>query len=338
MEKLNVIILAAGKGERMVSDKPKVMHEIMGKPMIAYVIERARDLVPESITVILGFGKERILPFIERYNVGYRVQAEQKGTAHAVLCAEDVVRTGDTIVLYGDVPLMEKDTLKRFLDFYKTLNTITFMTTEVEDPSGYGRVIKEKDRIKAIIEDVEAGTEEKKIKEINTGICVIPKRYFELLKEIKNDNRKGEYYLTDVCMIANSMSIDVMAFYHPVSSEVLGINSRIELLEANIIMRDRIARLHLKNGVTLLDRNIYIEDNVKIGKDTVIYPDTFVMGNSIIGKNVTIGPNTVIKNSVIKDGAFIRGFVCIEDMVIEEGAIIDMFTVNQGDISKNKAL
>lgn len=335
MEALNIIILAAGKGERMVSDKPKVMHEIMGKPMIAYVIERAKELEPENITVILGFGREKILPFIERYNIDYRIQTEQKGTAHAVLCAEDTLKTGDTLILYGDVPLMEVTTLKKFLEFYKTHNTITFMTTKVEDPSGYGRVIKDKDRINEIIEEAEANDDVKKIKEINTGICVIPKRYFELLKEIKNDNRKGEYYLTDICMIANSMSIDVMAFYHPESSEVLGINSRVELLEANITMRDRIARSHLKNGVTLLDRNIYIEDNVKIGKDTVIYPNTFVMGNSVIGKNVTIGPNTIIKDSIVKDQAVIKGFVKIEDTVINEGAIIEMFTVNR-KISINK--
>ncbi|HPP06975.1 MAG TPA: NTP transferase domain-containing protein, partial [Syntrophorhabdaceae bacterium] len=213
MEGLGIIILAAGKGERMVSDKPKVLHEIMGKPMISYVMERARELEPSSLTVIVGFGRDKILPFIERYNIDYRVQIEQKGTAHAVLCAEDVLKNTDTLILYGDVPLIKASTLKNFIEFYRTCNKITFMTTEVEDPSGYGRIIRDGNRIKAIIEDAEADDIEKKIKEINTGICIIPRDLFYLLKEIKNNNRKGEYYLTDICLIANNASIDVMAYY-----------------------------------------------------------------------------------------------------------------------------
>lgn len=328
MEKLNIIILAAGKGERMVSDKPKVIHEIMGKPMISYVIERAKEINPISITAILGFGKESVLPFIERYNVQYKIQSEQKGTAHAVLCAEDIIKEGDVLVLYGDVPLLNHNTLKSFIEFYKTHKNISFMTTTVEDPSGYGRVIKVNNRIKAIVEDIEATFEEKNIKEINTGICIIPKRHIKLLKEIKNNNTKGEYYLTDICTIANNNGLDVMAFYHADSKEVLGINSRKELLEANIIMRDKIAIKHIENGVTLLDKNIYIEDNVKIGKDTVIYPNSYIMGNSYIGSRVKIGPNCIIKDAIINDGVELKGCVYIENMTIKEGATVEAFTIN----------
>jgi len=329
MEGLSIIILAAGKGERMVSDKPKVMHEIMGKPMITYVIERAQELMPSNITVVVGFGKDKILPYLKRYNIDYRIQEEQKGTAHAVLCAEDILKHSDVLILYGDVPLIESSTLKNFIEFYKLYNTITFMTTKVEDPSGYGRVIRDGNLIKAIIEDAEANEEQKRIKEINTGICIIPKRYFYLLKEIKNENRKGEYYLTDICLIASNSSINIMAYFYPEYMEVLGINNRIELLEANLIMRERIIRLHLKNGVTFLDKNIYIEDSVTIGKDTIIYPNTHILDSTRIGRNVIIGPNTVIKNSFIKDNVVIKGFSYIEGLVIDEGTVVDLFTVKQ---------
>ncbi|MCX7965710.1 MAG: NTP transferase domain-containing protein [Syntrophorhabdaceae bacterium] len=327
MERLNIIILAAGKGERMVSDKPKVMHEIMGKPMISYVIERSKELEPSTITIIIGFGKDKVLPLIEKYNVDYRIQNEQRGTAHAVLCAEDVVKGGDTLILYGDVPLIDTTTLKKFIEFYKIHNTITFMTTSIDDPSGYGRVVRDENRIKAIIEDAEADDEQKKIKEINTGICIIPERYFHLLKKIQNNNKKGEYYLTDICSIARDMSIDVMAYFHPESTHVLGINNRYELLNANMLMKDRIARFHLKNGVTLIDKNIYIEDKVKIGKDTIIYPNAYIVGDSTIGSNVMIGPNTIIKNSTIEDGVIIKGCVYIEDMKIDKGTTVDIFTI-----------
>ncbi|HOP86030.1 MAG TPA: NTP transferase domain-containing protein [Syntrophorhabdaceae bacterium] len=329
MEGLSIVILAAGKGERMVSDKPKVMHEIMGKPMISYVIERAKELLPSNITVIVGFGKDKILPYIKRYDIDYRIQVEQKGTAHAVLCAEDILKHNDTLILYGDVPLIESSTIENFIEFYKSYNTITFMTTKVEDPSGYGRVIRDGNLIKAIIEDAEADKRQKRIKEINTGICIIPKRYFYLLKEIKNENRKGEYYLTDICLIANNSSINVMAYYYPKNMEVLGVNNRIELLEANVIMKERIIQWHLKKGVTLLDKNIYIEDSVKIGKDTIIYPNTHILGNAQIGRNVIIGPNTVIKDSFIKDNVVIKGFSHIEGLVIEKGTVVNPFTVNQ---------
>lgn len=325
MDRFNVVILAAGKGERMMSKKPKVLHEIMGKPMIGYVIERAKELKPENISVVVGFGREKVIPLLSNYNVDFSIQGEQKGTAHAVLCAENALKGGDLLVLYGDVPLMDTSTLMDFIDFYREKRTITFMTTSVNDPSGYGRVIMEGEDIKAIIEDADATSEQKKINEINTGICIIPEGHLRLLREIKDDNRKGEYYLTYICRVAEENKIKVRGFHYPVSSHVLGINSRKELLEANVIMRDRINQLHLRNGVTFIDKNVYIDSDVVIGMDTVLYPDTYIMGRTMIGSDVIVGPNTVIKNSIIHSHVILKGFASIEGVEVEEGNVVEAF-------------
>lgn len=326
MKQLNIVILAAGKGERMLSKNPKVMHEIMGKPMIGYAVERAKELAPVSITVVTGFGREKVEAFLERYNVNFSVQTEQKGTAHAVLTAKRFIHRGDILILYGDVPLMKYSTLHDFISFYKKSGNITFMTTMVDNPSGYGRVFMDGNVIKDIIEDADATPEEKAIQEINTGICIIPEECFSLLGEIKNDNKKGEYYLTDICKVANSKGLTVKGYHYDKSSEVLGVNGRKELLEANLTMKDRVLDAHIKNGVTLLDRNVYIESTVTIEKDTIIFPNSYIMGNTTIGEDVVVGPNTIIKNSTIHNNVHIEGFSVIEGDDIKEGAVIGPFS------------
>jgi bifunctional UDP-N-acetylglucosamine pyrophosphorylase/glucosamine-1-phosphate N-acetyltransferase len=326
MKQLNVVILAAGKGERMLSKKPKVMHEIMGKPMIGYAVERAKELNPASITVVTGFGRENVEAFLEKYNVNFSVQTEQKGTAHAVLTASRFINSGDILILYGDVPLMEYSTLNNFISFQNMSGNITFMTTLVDNPSGYGRVLMEGNIIKDIIEDADATAEEKSIQEINTGICIIPEEYFSLLGEIENNNKKGEYYLTDICRVAKSKNLAVKAFHYDTSSEVLGVNGRKELLDANLIMKDKILDIHLRNGVTLLDRNIYIESDVTIGNDTIIYPNSYIMGKTCIGRNTFLGPNTMIKNSTLHDNVHIEGFSVLEGAEIQKGSVIGPFS------------
>ena len=214
MKEFNIIILAAGKGERMMSKKPKVMHEIMGKPMIGYVVERARALNPISITAVTGYGRDKVEAFLAKYNINYSVQHEQKGTAHAVLTAKRLISNNDLLILYGDVPLIESSTLKDFIAFYKKFNDITFMITSINDPTGYGRVLLEGDNIKYIIEDADASPEEKTIKEINTGICIIPEKYISLIEKIGCNNKKGEYYLTDICKVAKENSIAVKGYHY----------------------------------------------------------------------------------------------------------------------------
>jgi bifunctional UDP-N-acetylglucosamine pyrophosphorylase/glucosamine-1-phosphate N-acetyltransferase len=326
MMQLSVVILAAGKGERMLSSKPKVMHEIMGKPMVGYAIERAQEPSTAKTVVVLGYGREFVEEHVKGYGVTCVLQKGQKGTAHALLSAEKIVKGHDVLVLYGDVPLLERSTLEGFLNFFKKVGTITFMTTDVENPAGYGRVLMKRDRIEKIVEEIDANPEEKKIKRINTGICAIPGSLFPLLKAIKADNRKGEYYLTDICKIAKQKGIVVKGYHHGRSSEVLGINSRKELLEANTTMKDRILDGHMKNGVTLLDRNIYIESNVTIQKDTTIFPNTYILGKTRIGEGVSIGPNVLIRDCVIDDKVTIEGFVVMEGAELEEGVRVGPFS------------
>ena len=326
MTQLSVVILAAGKGERMLSSKPKVLHEIMGKPMVGYAIERAQELLATKTVVVLGYGKEMVEGYVKGYGVSCAFQRGQKGTAHALLSAAKFVKGHDVLVLYGDVPLLEQSTLESFLDFFRKAGTITFMTTDIENPAGYGRVLMKKDRIDKIVEEIDANPAERKIKRINTGICAIPGRLFPLLKEIKSDNKKGEFYLTDICKISQRKGIIVKGYHHGRSSEVLGINSRKELLEANITMKDRILDNHMKNGVTLIDRTIYIESNVTIEKDTTIFPNTFIMGKTQIGEGVSIGPNSFMRNSILHNGVIIEGFTFMEGAELEEGVRVGPFS------------
>ncbi|OPY76230.1 MAG: Bifunctional protein GlmU [Syntrophorhabdus sp. PtaU1.Bin050] len=326
MQRLSVVILAAGKGERMVSKKPKVMHEIMGKPMVSYVVQRAKELLPTKIVVVLGHGRELVEGYVKKFGVECAVQTEQKGTAHALLMAEELIQGDDVLVLYGDVPLIENSTLDGLLAFYEKARAVVFMTTEVENPFGYGRVIVEGDRIERIVEEVDATPEEKEVRRINTGICLIPGELFGLLKKIKSDNRKGEYYLTDICRIAGQEGIEVRAYNHPRASEVLGINSRKELLDAHITMNDRILEAHMRSGVSFLGRNIYIDADVTINRDTTVYPNTYLMGKTRIGEDVTIGPNVLIRDSVIHDNVSIEGFVVMEGAEVETGARVGPFS------------
>ncbi len=325
LKQLSVVILAAGKGERMLSSKPKVMHEIMGKPMVGHVIERALELSPTKTVVVLGYGKEQVEGYVKGFNVITALQKGQKGTAHAVLSAEKHVRNHDVLVLYGDVPLIEASTLKGFIRFFQKAGTVTFMTTDVENPTGYGRVLMKKDCIEKIVEEIDASPSERKIKRINTGICAIPGHLFPLLREIKADNKKGEYYLTDIYKIVQQRGVDIKGYHHDKSSEVLGINSKRELLDANITMKDRILDGHMKNGVALLDRNIYIDGDAVIQKDTIIYPNTYILGKTCIGEGVSVGPNSYIKDSILRSGVAIDGFVFMEGAELEEGVRVGPF-------------
>jgi len=326
MKQLNIVILAAGKGERMLSKKPKVMHEVMGKPMIGHVVERAKELSPSEIIVVTGFGRDKVEEYLESRKVKISVQNEQKGTAHALLTAEKFIKGGDVLILYGDVPLIEGSTLKNFLSFYMRFKSIAFLTTQVDNPQGYGRVIIEEDEIMDIIEDADATEEVKRINEINTGICIIPEECFPLLKLIEPNNKKGEYYLTDICKVAKKKGMSIKGCRHHESAEVLGINSKKELLDANITMRDRMLDKHMQKGVTLFDKNIYIESDVIIGRDTTIFPNSYILGNTIIGDDVVIGPDTIIKNSRINDRVRIEGFTVIEETEVEEGSNIVPFS------------
>jgi bifunctional UDP-N-acetylglucosamine pyrophosphorylase / glucosamine-1-phosphate N-acetyltransferase len=330
MSQLNIVILAAGKGKRMLSARPKVLHEIMGKPMLEYVVEEARKLSPSKIVVVTGHEKGLVEEHLRSAGVLFALQEEQKGTAHALLTAEGMIgdgdNTGDVLVLYGDVPLIRAATLRAFLAFFETSEGVAFVTTEVNNPDGYGRVIMEGSEIRQIVEDADADQAQKKIREINTGICMLRRDTLSLAKEIQAENAKGEYYLTDICKVAGARGIRVKGYHYGDAQEVLGINTRKELLEANRIMRERILDRHLQQGVTLLGDGIYIEQDVQIGPDTVIFPFSYLRGTTLIGEGVTIGPHAVIKDSQLGDNVTVEPFCSLDGVTAEPNVKIGPFS------------
>lgn len=326
MDKLDIVILAAGKGERMASKKPKVMHEIMGTPLIGYVVNAAASIGAANTIVVTGFGRDEVESFLSDKKVACVVQKEQLGTAHALSCANRFFTGNDILVLLGDVPLVKTKTLLSFLDFCRQSGSIVFMTTDVDDPSGYGRVIMDGDVITDIREDAEATDVEKKIRRINTGICYIPFGYLGLIEQIGVDNRKGEKYLTDICRIAARSGKAARGFFHGIPEEVLGINNQKGLLDANVRMRDEINERHMAGGVTLQDRNIYIDNDARIGRDTVISPNCHITGSTVIGEGVFIGPSSMIHNCIIHDRVVIEGFVSMESAEVKEDAKIGPFS------------
>lgn len=322
MKDLDIVILAAGKGERMASRKPKVMHEIMGKPLLGYVVDAARTLEPARIVVVTGYGRETVEAYLEEKDVATAFQETQKGTAHALASARGHLEGNDVLVLLGDVPLIENSTLVQFLEFCRASASIVFLTTDVTDPSGYGRVVMDGDIIADIREDADATAAEKLIPRINTGICYIPFQDLGLIDLIDTANRKGERYLTDICKVARASGRHAKGFCHPLADEVLGVNTLKGLLEANTVMRQRINEGHMARGVTFLDTDIYVESDVVIGQGTVIAPHCHIAGTTVIGEWVYIGPSSIIRNCRIGNNVTIAGLVFMEGVEAKEGVRI----------------
>lgn len=324
--RLDVVILAAGKGERMRSKIPKVLHKVLGRPMIEYVVSKALSVCPEKVIVVVGEKKEEVISCLSRYPVLFASQDEQRGTAHAVLCAAPVLEAPHVLVLPGDTPLLEEQILEEFLSFYKEEPSPAFIVTELSDPAGYGRVFMEGERIKRIVEEPELEGLDKEIKLVNTGILMLPRSDLHLLYRIRNTNKKGEFYLTDLPSVAADIGIEVRGFFCENREALMGINTKEELLAANILMRKRIVKRHLQNGVILLDENVYIEDSVKIGRDSVIYPNVYLLGSTEIGEDVHIGPDVTIRDSKIGRGVRIERFSFIDGCEIEEGVVVGPFS------------
>lgn len=311
------IILAAGKGTRMKSDFPKVMHKICEKPMINWVIDTA-SLVSEEVGVVLGHGIEKIKEIIPQ-NIKVFEQKEQLGTGHAVMQCGDFMKSDDFLVLYGDVPLISEKTLTELIKKHKEENNdATLITVNTENPYGYGRIIRNGTKVK-IVEHKDADEEQLKIKEINSGIAVFKGDILhETLKLIRNDNVQGEYYLTDVFEKFEKTGIlnikDI--------TEVTGVNDRVQLAMLEKKAREYINEKFMLSGVTIINpENTYISPDAKIGNDTVIYPDTYINGKTEIGKKCIIGPGTSIKDCIIGDGAKILKSEC-ENSEIKSNASV----------------
>lgn len=328
MNKTAVIILAAGKGTRMKSEKAKVLHEVGGRPMLSYAIERAKEAGAARTVVIIGHQAEKVREAIPDEGVVFVEQKEQLGTGHAVMQAEKALKgfKGDILILSGDVPLITADTIRGLMGSHlEGKATLTVLTAEPDDPYGYGRIITDnKGRIKKIVEEKDATSKERSVREINTGIyCVGSDFLFKALKKVEPKNVQKEYYLTDIVGIAVSEKKTVSTFKAREFKEVMGINSRIELAEAECIMRTKTLEHLMANGVTIINpSNTYISSSVRIDPDTVVYPGAFISGNTVIGRGCSIGPGSIISDTIVGNDVKIKAYSVIEESEVREGAVI----------------
>ena len=319
------IILAAGKGTRMKSKFPKVVHKVCGKEMVNHVIDVSKNSGVNDIVVILGHESETVKEKLPKDTM-IAMQTEQLGTGHAVIMAKEYINDEDTIVvLCGDTPLVKEETLKKLFDYHlENEYHATVLTTCVDNPTGYGRIIRDENQdLLKIVEQKDANEEEKKAKEINSGIyCFNGKSLRESLDLLDNKNAQGEYYLTDTIKIMRDKGQKVGAFNGSTIEELMGVNSRVELSKAEEIMRRRINESHMVNGVTIIDTNsTYIESNVEIGNDTIVYPGTMLQGNTKIGSSCIIGMNSSITNSQIGNYTEVESSTIVDSIVGENTTV-----------------
>ena len=322
---MKAIIMAAGKGTRMKSDLPKVVHLAHSKPMIVRIIDALNALNTEENVLILGHKKEKVLEVLGP-DVSYVVQEEQLGTGHAVKQAVPKLENyqGDVLIINGDIPLIRKETLIDFYNEYKKENADAIILSAVfENPFSYGRVLKDGNKVLKIVEEKEANEEQKKIKEINAGVYIFKSQdLVKALAQINNNNEKGEYYITDVIEILSNENKKVISYSLEDSMEIQGVNSKVELALVSKVLRERKNTALMEEGVILIDpANTYIEDEVKIGRDTTIYPNVTLQGNTEIGENCEILSGTRIIDSKVYDNVRIESSV-IEESIVENGVTI----------------
>lgn len=326
--KIASIILAAGQSKRMVSDTPKVLHKLNGKPLIEYALAAAGKAATEVPVIVIGNSAELVQQQIGD-RVRFALQSERLGTAHAVLAAEKQVLPDAELVLVtsADMPLLTAATLTAVvMTQKKNFGPMTLLTVHSSHPRGFGRILREADgSVTAIVEEPQATPEQLKIDELNVGVyCFKSQWLWKALKEIKL-SPKGEYYLTDIVEIAVKAGQKVASYVMEDEDEALGVNTRIHLSEAERIVRRRINESYMLAGVTMLDPDlVYIEEGVKVGKDTTLLPGTYLKGKTVIGERCALGPNTIVESSTIGNDVQI-GPALIEKAVVEDGANLTTF-------------
>lgn len=317
VEMRSAIILAAGKGTRMKSALNKVMHPVSNKPMIGHIVCSLRKAGVDNIVVVVGHGAESIREYLGD-SVRYAVQEPQLGTGHAVMQAQCLADLdGDTLILNGDGPCIQSETIDRVFAANAD-SEMTVLTAVLPDGERYGRIIRNAEGyVERIVEAKDCTPQELAVTEINTGIfCFKNRLLFAHLKEIRNDNAQQEYYLTDLVAIFNQCGLRVNALVADDPQETMGVNDRIDLAKAQKWMTRHECERHMRNGVTIIDpETVYIDVGVKIGADTVIYPNVIIQGDTVIGERVTILSNSFLRNAVIADE------VCIDSSKIVESSV-----------------
>jgi len=335
--KINAVILAAGQGTRMNSDLPKVLHPVCGVPMIAHSLLAVRTAIGGTPVVIIGHAAEAVREFLGE-KARCVVQEQQLGTGHAVQQAESILRgkTDLVLVTYADMPLLRPETIKGLVETQKAnQGPLSMLTVSAAEPRGFGRVIRAADgSVQAIVEEAEATQQQLSIHELNVGAyCFSADWLWEALQKIKVSPRagtvtakqKGEYYLTDTVALAVQAGLKVQALVCDDPLETIGINTRLHLAEAEAAMRQRINRAHMLAGVTIVDpASTYIEAGIKIGRDTVIWPNTHLRGETVIGEGCVIGPNTIAQDTTVGDFCEILAAV-MEGAVVEDNVGIGPF-------------
>ncbi len=314
------IILAAGEGKRMKSNTPKVLHKVCGKEMINHVIDNIRKSGVDEVSVVIGKGADKVRKGTESRNIFYSVQEEQLGTGHAVMCAEEFLKgkKGSVAIFVGDGPLITEETVTKLTKYHEEQKcSATILTSIMSDPLKYGRIIRNSQgEVEKIVEFKDCNEEEVKVNEINSGMyCFDIDTLLNTLGKLNNNNNQGEYYLTDVIEILKNEGKKVGAIAVDVE-EITAVNSKAELSVANDIMRSRINRNHMDNGVIIMDpRSTYIECDVIIGQDTVVYPGNIIEGTTVVGENCVLYSNNRITNSIIGDDVTVENSVVLNSKI-----------------------
>lgn len=333
---LSVVVLAAGKGTRMRSEKAKVLHEVFGKPMVHHVIEAVQALTPRRVIAILGHQKERVRAALDGYEVEIVIQQEQLGTGHAVQMTRAAIPENDGLVmiLCGDSPLISSQSLQKMYENHcRTQADLTLMTTILDDPTGYGRIITSGDMIAAIVEEKEADEAQKKIQEINAGIYLADRQFlFEALETVTPENTQGEFYLTDIVEYGVSRGRNVQKTINAVPMEVLGVNSRVELEAAHRRMQQQRNIVLMQQGVTLHNSDtIRVSTSAQIGLDTVVHNNVDITGDCTIGSCCTLESGVSLHNCSIGENVHIGANSVLENCTVASESVVPPLTYKSGD-------
>ena len=324
---MNIVILAAGQGKRMHSNLPKVLHPVAGKALLSHVIDTARRLGPQALCIVYGHGGEAVRTAVDAPDLVWVLQEPQLGTGHAVMQALPyLAEAGTTLVLYGDVPLLRAETLTQLLQAAR--DALAVLTVELADPAGYGRIVRNAaGDVVRIVEQKDATAEERTIREINTGIVALPTaRLAEWLGRLSNNNAQQEYYLTDIIGMAVAAGVPVRPTHPQAASEVLGVNSKVQLAELERVAQRRIAESLMEQGVRLADpARIDVRGELVCGRDVFIDVNCVFEGRVVLEEAVDVGPACVVKNAHIGAGSRLAAFSHIEDAIVGPDGVIGPF-------------
>lgn len=330
---ISALVLAAGKGTRMKSNKAKVLHEVFFAPMIHHVIDALQPLALTETIVVVGHQRQQVEETLQETDVLFAHQQEQLGTGHAVLAAQEMLAgtEGALLILCGDTPLISTETLREMMEHHAAKSAkLTVMTTELDAPTNYGRIVTDSSgNILAIVEQKDATPEQLRLNEINAGIyCIDIDFLYEALPKVDTNNQQGEFYLTDIVGLANVSGHAVNRFVCSDPQEVLGVNSRVELAVAHARLQERRNRELMAGGVTLFSpESIWISKSVSVGADTIIHPNVHMNGQTTVGSNCVIGPFSMLNDCEIANGVTVGAFSYLEGCRLDTGASVAPKTI-----------